>query len=405
MTLIGHIDADCFYVSAERVRHRELRGVPVGVIGNQGACVIAKSYELKAMGVKTGTPIWDAVKLCPEGIYVERDFRWYEVLSRLMLDVVQSVSSRVEYYSIDEFFFDASELPRIFGGSLLEGARGLQQKLLDQVGVPASIGVSRSKTLAKLASDHRKPFGCSAFVDDDEISRFVADIDIEEVTGIGGRSAEKLRLRNIRTCGDFRRSSSKMINKLLTKKGELLWWELHGEAVAPIQTVRPLHKTIARGGSVAGSVDDPTLLHAWIVRNVERLIEALCFYRYVAENLSLILNLKSGHHIGTSASLPQATNSFEILLPTAMELMKRLLPAGAKITHMDLVAEGLSSAGIHQLSLFDAPASRVDRIKQLVNAKMGRWAIRSGATLPLVEIYSDQAHAYDICDIHGKSCF
>ena len=104
---IGHLDADCFYVSAERVRDEFLLEKPVGVLGNQGACVIAKSYEMKAAGVKTGEPIWEALVKCPEGIYVKRDFRWYEVLSRLMLDVVRELSPRVEYYSIDEFFFQA----------------------------------------------------------------------------------------------------------------------------------------------------------------------------------------------------------------------------------------------------------------------------------------------------------
>jgi nucleotidyltransferase/DNA polymerase involved in DNA repair len=73
--VIGHLDADCFYVSAERVRDYFLCGKPVGVLGNQGACVIAKSYEMKACGVKTGEPIWEARVKCPEGIYVKRDFR------------------------------------------------------------------------------------------------------------------------------------------------------------------------------------------------------------------------------------------------------------------------------------------------------------------------------------------
>jgi nucleotidyltransferase/DNA polymerase involved in DNA repair len=89
------------------VRDEFLLEKPVGVLGNQGACVIAKSYEMKAVGVKTGEPIWEALVKCPEGIYVKRDFRWYEVLSRLMLDVARELSPRVEYYSIDEFFFQA----------------------------------------------------------------------------------------------------------------------------------------------------------------------------------------------------------------------------------------------------------------------------------------------------------
>jgi hypothetical protein len=75
---IGHLDSDCFYVSAERVRDDFLLNKPVAVLGNQGACVIAKSYEMKARGVKTGEPIWEAMEKCPDGVYLKRDFRWYD---------------------------------------------------------------------------------------------------------------------------------------------------------------------------------------------------------------------------------------------------------------------------------------------------------------------------------------
>ena len=97
----GHHDADCFYVSAERVRFPFLLAKPVGVLGNQGACVIAKSYEMKAAGVKTGDPVWEAVVKCPQGVYLKRDFRWYEVLSRKMLAAVRELSPAVEFYSVD----------------------------------------------------------------------------------------------------------------------------------------------------------------------------------------------------------------------------------------------------------------------------------------------------------------
>src|SRR2546423_15176244 len=92
---IGHLDADCFYISAERVRNDFLNGKPVGVLGNQGAFVIAKSYEMKASGVKTGEPIWEALVKGPQGVYVKRAFRCYEALSRTMLEVVTECSPRV----------------------------------------------------------------------------------------------------------------------------------------------------------------------------------------------------------------------------------------------------------------------------------------------------------------------
>jgi DNA polymerase V len=104
--MVGFGDADSFYSSAEAVRRPGLAGMPVGVLGNQGACVIARSYAMKRYGVKVGEPIWESKKKCPHGIYVKRDFRWYETLSRGMLKEVGTFSPNVEYYSIDEFFWE-----------------------------------------------------------------------------------------------------------------------------------------------------------------------------------------------------------------------------------------------------------------------------------------------------------
>jgi nucleotidyltransferase/DNA polymerase involved in DNA repair len=111
-SLIGHMDADAFYVNAERVHDAFLLGKQVAVLGNQGACVIAKSYEMKAAGVKTGEPVWEAKKKCPDGIYIKRDFRWYEVLSRVMHETLKTLSPTVEYYSVDEFFFEVLVDPK-----------------------------------------------------------------------------------------------------------------------------------------------------------------------------------------------------------------------------------------------------------------------------------------------------
>ena len=117
LPVIGHLDADCFYVSAERVRDEFLLGKPVGVLGNQGACVIAKSYEMKAAGVGDRDADLGRPGEVPVRVYVKRDSRWYEVLSRLMLEVVREWSPRVEYYSIDEFFFGDTRLARLADGS------------------------------------------------------------------------------------------------------------------------------------------------------------------------------------------------------------------------------------------------------------------------------------------------
>src|SRR5438045_1171821 len=141
-TVIGHLDCDAFYVSCERVRVPALRRQPAGVLGNQGYCVIARSYEMRAAGVKVGMPVWTAAKLCPHGVYIKRDFRWYEVISRRLLQLLKSLCPVTEYYSVDEMFFDASALPRAFGLPMPEAARALRDRILQELGIPVTVGVS-----------------------------------------------------------------------------------------------------------------------------------------------------------------------------------------------------------------------------------------------------------------------
>jgi DNA polymerase V len=274
---IAHLDADCFYVSAERVRHPDLAGKPVGVLGNNGACVIAKSYEMKARGVKTGTPIWDAKVLCPEGVYVKRDFYWYEVLSRKMLGIVGAFSPTVEYYSIDEFFFRAEPLSH--GQTLAQTATTIRDRIRETASLPVTIGIARTRTLAKLFSDTGKPFGALAVLSRDHERELLARLPITEISGIAGRRAARLLPYGIRTCLDFADADGKLIKKLLTKTGYELWLELNGKPVTPIRPERPPHKVLARGGSLMGNVEDPNLLWAWAVRHTERLVEELEYHK------------------------------------------------------------------------------------------------------------------------------
>src|SRR6476619_7496621 len=234
--MVGHLDADCFYVSAERVRHPDLAGKPVGVLGNNGACVIAKSYEMKAAGVKTGTPIWDAKALCPEGVYVKRDFYWYEVLSRKMLDIVGRFSPSVEYYSIDECFLRAE--PR--------AAVTIRDHIREHAGLPVTIGVARTRTLAKLFSDTAKPFGAVTVLTRDHERELLAKLAVTEISGIAGRRAARLLPYGIRTCLDLADAPGHLVKQLLTKTGYELWLELNGTQVTPIRPERPPHKVLAR---------------------------------------------------------------------------------------------------------------------------------------------------------------
>jgi nucleotidyltransferase/DNA polymerase involved in DNA repair len=407
-TAVGHLDADCFYVSAERARDPFLRGKPVGVLGNQGACVIAKSYEMKAAGVKTGEPIWEALPKCPDAIFIKRDFRWYEVLSRRMLEVMRALSPRVEYYSIDEFFFQAVPLRK--GATMQETAEEIQKTVEDKVGVPITVGIARSRTLAKLISDSAKPNGARAVLDPEEEAKLLANLPVSEITGIAGRREKRLLPWGIRTCLDLARADRRLVRQVLTCAGEVLWWELNGDPVQPIRPLRPLHKILSRGGSFGETTADPRVLYAWLVRNVERLVEELHYHETLVGRLTIWVGYKDGRAGVGALNLTVPTDRFDVLLETARPCLRQAYIRGAAAQRMHVIAENLHRRDPRPLSLFEPPAKHdravaVARVKERINDRLGRFALRSAATLPLDPIYADMANSYDICDVHGKMCF
>jgi DNA polymerase V len=403
---VAHLDADSFYVSAERVRHPELVGKPVGVLGNNGACVIAKSYEMKATGVKTGTPIWDAKVLCPEGVYVKRDFYWYEVLSRKMLEIVGSFSPQLEYYSIDEFFFRVE--PDRRGEPIARTAAAIRDHIRAVAGLPVTIGIARTRTLAKLFSDTAKPFGAVAVLDRDHERAVLARLPVTEISGIAGRRAARLAPYGIRTCLDLADADGRFIKGLLTKTGYELWLELNGHPVTPIRTERSPHKVLARGGSLMGNVADPTLLWAWTVRHIERLIEELHFHVVRTDALGVQIAWTDGESTGGLCRLPCPSDRFDELLDAARVALRRAYVPNGTATHLHVVAPELRRAKGFQLSLFDdlnPQRDAVATVKAAVNDRFGRFKLRSGMTLYLPKVYKDPANDFDICDVRGKVCF
>jgi nucleotidyltransferase/DNA polymerase involved in DNA repair len=402
--LVGHLDADCFYVSAERVRLPFLRKKPLAVLGNQGACVIAKSHEMKARGVKTGEPIWDALRKCPDGVYLKRDFRWYEVLSRRMFDVMRGHSRRVEFYSIDEFFFDVEPPP---GQTEQDFAESLRDVVWREVGVPVTVGLGRSKSLAKLISDTAKPFGALALTEPDAERALLGRLAVTEITGIAARRAERLAGLSIRSCLDFVQADRKAIRKHLTVVGEELWHELNGTPVRPLYVNRPPHKILSRGGSLGEATADPDRLNAWLTRNTERLVEELEYHAVAVGKLQVYLSHQTWAGAG-QVDFAQPTDRFDLLLQGAKDCFSRSWAPGMVVSRMHLISTRLCRPGHVQQGLFeppDAQARAVAELKRRVNAKVGRFALRSGATLPLYDVYRDREQGFDICDVRGKMCF
>ena len=209
------------------------------------------------------------------------------------------------------------------------------------------------------------------------------------------------------TCLDFASAQPALIRRLLTVVGEKLCYELRGERTMPIRTVRAPHKMVARGGSIGKPSPDPAVQWAWLVRNLERLIETLDYHGLMVGKLTLTLEYKDGPDRSSSVRFDAPSRRFDVLLAGGKGMWERMQFPG-NLYRMHHTASELQYPGSRQLSLFDPPRRNDERILDLmhrVNERHGRFAVRSAATLPLEEIYADDAHSFEICDIHGKTCF
>lgn len=403
--MVGFGDTDSFYASAEVVRRPWLAGLPVGILGNQGACVIARSRPMKRYGVTVGMPVWEAKRLCPDGIYVKRDFKWYETLSRRMLAELGAFSPWVEYYSIDEFFWQGIPAPK---KDYQQSAVAVRDHIKAATGLPMTVAFARTRTLAKLFAEVSKPFGALGVTTPDHERDLLARLPVTEIPGIGGRRAARLAPHGITTCLDLARATGRLVRNVLTKFGYELWCELNGDPVTPIRPARTKHKMIARGGSLAGKVRDPLTLYGWLARNVERLVEELHYHEVRPAVLTVHVSYFETDGAGGVVHLDVPSDRFATLLEAAKVGLARAWRPGKVATHMHLIASDLRRQGAWQASLFDPPDPReevIARVKREVNETFGRFRLRSGATLFANDFYKDAANEYDVCDVRGKFCF
>lgn len=201
-----HVDMDSFYASVEVVEDPNLRGLPV-VVGGRSArgVVTAATYEARAYGIHAGMPSMRAKVLCPHATFLPGRRDLYLDYSRQVMELLGTFTPLVEPISIDEAFLDVSGAGRILG-SPVEVAKKLRQKIRDQTGLPASVGVSSTKIVAKIASGKAKPDGLF-LVPADRAVEFLHGLDVSDLPGVGARTEETLRGRGVNSIGDLAKVS------------------------------------------------------------------------------------------------------------------------------------------------------------------------------------------------------
>ncbi len=258
---ILHADLDSFYASVEQLLDPELRGKPIAV---GGGIVLAASYEAKAFGVRSPMPGWKAKELCPDLIFVGGHFSEYQRLGNAAIKILDDYTPLVERISIDEAFADVAGTERLFGPPV-EIARTVRARVKAELGLPISVGVARTKHLAKIASQVAKPDGLVVVEPATELD-FLHDLPVELMWGVGPVTREKLFHEGIETIGELARSAPEMLRGLLGpaagEKLAALAWNRDPREIETRRRARSAGAQSALGKKPAApDIIRPTLIH------------------------------------------------------------------------------------------------------------------------------------------------
>ena len=339
---ILHADLDAFFASVEQRDDPRLRGRAV-IVG--GGVVLAASYEAKAFGIRTAMGGRQAQRLCPHAIVVPPRMSAYSEASKAVFEVFEDTTPLVEGLSIDEAFLDVRGLQRL-AGQPTEIAARLREKVLEQVGLPITVGIARTKFLAKVASGVAKPNGLLVVPPDSE-REFLHPLPVERLWGVGRVTATKLHSRGITSVGQVARLDESLLVAML---GRASGRHLH--ALAHNRDPRPVHVGRRRrsiGGQRAlGRRRSSEDIDAIVIALVDRLARRLRAARRVCRTIILRLRFADFTRATRSHTLPQATAHTETILDTARGLLATAAPM---IEAQGLTLVGLSLTGLED----DAP--------------------------------------------------
>ena len=254
MELFGLADCNNFYCSCERVFHPDLIGKPVVVLSNNDGCVIARSEESKALGIKMGDVFYQVKdKLEQNDVAVfSSNYNLYGDMSRRVMSLLSRYSPKVDVYSIDEAFLDFTGMGT--SEELTEYCRKMVRHIGKGTGIPISLGIAPTKTLAKMASKfakkHKGYEGVCLMDTDEKREKALKLFDVADVWGIGHRSVEKLNYYGIKTAWDLTQKSESWVRKEMTVTGVRTWKELRGESCISIEEL-PHKKSICTSRSFA----------------------------------------------------------------------------------------------------------------------------------------------------------
>jgi len=285
---ILHIDGDSFFASVMRSINPSLIGKPL-VTGKERGIATAISYEAKKFGITRGMPYFEIKKKCPECLFIESDYDLFSLVSSRMFSIMKTYSPFVEEYSIDEGFIDITGLRSMHKQSYEEIALTIKKELERKLNITVSVGLSITKSLAKLASSYRKPSGFTP-VQGKHIEYLLKNRTTRNIWGIGPNTTSYLEKLNVKTALEFALLSEEFITSHLSKPYYEIWQELRGKKIFELQIdKKETYKSISKTETFTPPTNNKELLWARLIDHVEDAFKKARMYNYTVGKIDVFL--------------------------------------------------------------------------------------------------------------------
>ncbi len=396
--LFALVDVNNFYVSCERVFQPKLEGMPMVVLSNNDGCAVARSAEVKALGIKTGTPWFQMEEIAKKhGIQAySSNYTLYGDMSNRVVQVLRAFTPNLEVYSIDESFLRIETLLKSYS-SPSDLGQTIKEKIKATTGLPVCVGMGESKTLAKLANYLAKKHPQFSGVCDistmpkEELYQWMAETPVGEVWGVGRQIAKRLQAIKIQTVFDLLQASPQLIRQQFGVVMERLCYELRGVSCLQLEEVAPAKQQIVSSRSFGQLVTSLTALTESVATHTARGAEKLRSQHSVTGALTIFIQTnpfkqnEPQHHQSISVPLSDPTDNTLTLTTAAIAGLKQIYQSGFRYKKAGVIFSLLADKPTVQQSLFDdievkGKSAGLMKALDSINSRFGNAVIRSAAT-------------------------
>ncbi|TPE46593.1 translesion error-prone DNA polymerase V subunit UmuC [Maribrevibacterium harenarium] len=371
------VDCNNFYASCEKLFRPDLRDRPVAVLSNNDGCVVARSKEVKALGIKMGVPVFQ-IKEDVEKYDIQcfsSNYALYADMSARVMSVLEQEAPEVEIYSIDEAFLNLTGISTV--EDLTQFGLRIKQQVHQWTGISVGVGIAPTKTLAKLANHAAKTYPATQSVvnlmSPERQRRLMALVDVSDVWGVGRRISERLKKQGIHTALDLADANAKAIRKEFSVVLERTQQELNGLSCLDLEQVTPVKQQIVCSRSFAERITEKPILQQAVAKYVARAAEKLRGEKRVAKSIQVFIrtglfnNNDPRYVAALSTRFATPTSDTRQLMHSADQLLNKIYRAGYRYAKAGVMLSDFFDPNQQQLDLF-TPSKKSERSDTLMAA-------------------------------------